>query len=78
MAGLRGFRLDDADVLPSENCIEAFSDAPRKSYRWLQPDPDASDPDAWIGEDPRLCVSDRMMAVLERADLRGCDIEPLD
>ena len=48
-AGLRGFRLDDAEVLVSEN------------YK-----------------DLRLCVSDRMMAVLERADLRGCDIEALD
>lgn len=75
--GLQGFELDDAEVFPSENYIEAFGDAPHKTYRWLRLQDGASDPDAWLGEDLRLCVSDRMMAVLERGDLRGCDIEPL-
>jgi len=27
--------------------------------------------------DLQLCVSDRAMAVLETADLTGCDIDPL-
>ena len=34
------------------------------------------DADVWLGDDLQLCVSDRAMAVLETADLAGCEIEP--
>ena len=76
-ADVTGFRLEDAEVIPSVEYTEAFGDAPHKAYRWLRPDPDATDPDVWISEDLRLAVSDRMWDVLQQADLRGCDVEPL-
>lgn len=77
VAGLQGFRFDAAEVLRSDGYFDAFGDTPHKSYQWLRPERDTPEPDAWIGDDLRLCVSDRMMEVLQRADLRGCDIEPL-
>jgi hypothetical protein len=76
-AGLVGFRFDDVEVLASDGYADAHGDAPHKEYRWLRPDPGARGADVWIGDDLGLCVSDRMMTVLERADLRGCDIEAL-
>ena len=33
--------------------------------------------DIWLDDALQLCVSDRMMALLETADLAGCDIDPL-
>ena len=36
------------------------------------------DPHVWIADDYRLCVSDRLMAVLRGFDLRLCDVSSLD
>jgi hypothetical protein len=76
-AGLNGVRFDAVDVIPNDLYTDRYGDVPHKAYRWLRPDPASVDPDAWIGENFRLCVSDRMMEVLERGDLCGCDVESL-
>lgn len=74
-AGLSGFELEDARVLPSLEYREAFDEAPHKEYRRLCPS-DGEAADSWLDKQFRLCVSDRMMDVLERFDLSGCDSEP--
>ena len=75
-AGLKGFSVDDARVVPSREYLEVYGDEPHKSYRWLRLE-ESDAPDAWLGEDNRLCVSDRMMGILERANLSNCDVEPV-
>lgn len=75
-ADLAGFILDDAVVVPSREYLELYADTPHKRYRWLRLI-DASEPDAWLSPDGRLRVSDRMMRILEDADLTGCDITPV-
>ncbi|MDA0167586.1 hypothetical protein OJ998_00690 [Solirubrobacter taibaiensis] len=76
-AGLRGFTLAEAEVLPGDNYLALYGDVPHKTYRWLQIAPRMPDADVWLGDDLQLCVSDRAMAVLETADLAGCDVDPL-
>ena len=76
-AGLRGFTLAEAEVLPGENYLALYGDVPHKTYRWLQVAPRTPDADVWLDDAPQLCVSDRMMAVLEGADLAGAEIEPI-
>ena len=77
-AGLGVFSIDDdLDVRPGEEYAALEGDAPHKRYRWLHLDAGADAPDAWLGEDLRLNVSDRMMAVLETADLTYADVERL-
>ena len=44
--------------------------------RWLQVTGGPAD-DCWIGEDLRLHVSDRMLAILRGSRLTDCDVEPL-
>jgi hypothetical protein len=68
-----GFSLHSATVQAGRD----FGDAPVPTFRRLVPDPGAADPDAWIQDDHRLCVSDRLMAVLRGFELRNCDVAPL-
>ena len=76
-AEMVGIVLADAIVRPSEEYVAAFGDAPHRSYRWLQPViVDAAD--AWIDSSLQLCVSDRMMSVLEGAVLSDCVATEID
>ena len=77
-AELAGFHLDATRVRPSEEYLAARGDAPRPEYRWLRlKTGGAAAPDAWLDDQHRLCVSDRMMAVLRDHRLDRCEIEPL-
>lgn len=75
-AGLDGFALEGALVVPSREYVEVYGPAPHKSYRWLRL-LTSTTADCWLDEEYRLCVSDRMMAVLREGVLEGCDITPL-
>jgi hypothetical protein len=75
-AHLEGFELAEADVVPSVEYREIYGEAPHKAYRWLRVVGDPTS-DCWLADDHRLCVSDRMMRVLEEGDLSNCDIEAL-
>lgn len=75
-AKLHGFALADADVVASPEYRAAYGAAPHKPYRWLRIQPTAA-ADCWTDRTGRLCVSDRMMRVLQQADLSNCEIEPL-
>jgi hypothetical protein len=76
-AGLRGISLEDARVVPSPEYIEIYGDAPHKQYRWMKLD-QAEDPDAWLGEDLRLNVTDRMMEMLQSLNISNADVEPVE
>lgn len=75
-AGLGGFTLEGARVSPSREYVEVYGDRPHKEYRWLRLrfSPDA---DCWLDNEHRLCVSERMMAVLSQGVLAGCDVTRL-
>jgi hypothetical protein len=77
-AELNGVRFDAVEVRPTDLYSDRFGEVPHKAYRWMRLDPPSGDADAWIGEDLRLCVSDHMMELVERGDLSGCEIEPLE
>jgi len=73
-ANLTGFRLEDADVRPSDQ-YGGFGggEVPIKHYRWLRLD--SSDPaDCWLDERLRLCVSDEMYAVISSHRIEGCEV----
>lgn len=74
---LRGFSLVEANVAPSREYLAVYGQRPHKRYKWMRLQASPS-PDAWEAADGRLCVSDRMMGVLEGANLEGCDIAGLD
>ncbi len=76
-ARLPGFALDDAEVRPGDNYVALYGNVPHKRYRWLRIEPHTPDTDVWLGDELQLCVSDRMMAVLEEAELSAAEIEPL-
>ena len=75
-ARLEGFTLEEARVARSREYVEIYGDDGHKSYRWLRLRPDAN-VDCWIDDEYRLCVSDRMMAVLAEGVLDECDVIPL-
>ncbi len=72
-AGLSGFTLEPARVIPSREYTAVYGDAPHKTYQWLRPQP-SPDPDCWVDDALRLCVSDRMMRIFGQGVLDGCDI----
>jgi hypothetical protein len=75
-AELAGFQLDATRVRPSEEYLAARGDAPRPEYRWLRlKTGGAAAPDAWLDDQHRVCVSDRMMAVLRDYRLDRCEID---
>lgn len=75
-AQLRGFTLEEAQVIPSREYFEVWGSAAHKRYRWLRLK-SSPQSDTWLDESYRLCVSDRMMAVLREGVLDGCDITRL-
>jgi hypothetical protein len=76
-SGLAGIRLEDVDVRPSEEFLAAFGEAPHRNYRWLQLE-NSEGADAWISDALELCISDRMMRILEEATLSDCIISEID
>jgi len=68
-----GFSMHSATVKAGPD----YGEAPVPTFRRLVPEPGAADPDAWVQDDHRLCVSDRLMAVLRGFELRNCDVAPL-
>jgi hypothetical protein len=76
-AGLDGFTLKEAEVVPSREYTEVYGDAPHKAYDWLRVTGDPDTDDVWVDKEHRLAVSDRMMEVLSRFSLEGSDISPI-
>ena len=74
-AGLTGFVLEHAVVRPSADYEAVHGDVPQSPYRWMRLHESGPGADAWLGDDLRLCVSDRMMEVLRSHRLARCDIE---
>jgi hypothetical protein len=73
-ANLTGFRLDDADVRPSDQYrVLGGGDAPPKPYRWLRL-VSSEVADCWLDEGYRLCVSDEMYAVLSSHKIERCEV----
>lgn len=70
-AAMSGFALAEATVRPSPDCLAVFGDAPPREYRWLQVHGGEGD-DCWIDQSLMLCVSDRMMEILNHATLTDC------
>jgi hypothetical protein len=70
-ANFGGFRLDDAEVRKSDQYALWRGDLPHKRYRWLRPASSAS-ADCWLDEHNRLCVSDRMYAVVASHRIDRC------
>lgn len=75
-ASLDGFILDDARVVPSREYVEVYGEVPHKSYRWLRLRASAN-ADCWLDGEYRLCVSDRMMAILSEGVLDRCEVVEL-
>jgi hypothetical protein len=70
---LSGFQLDDADVHLNDQYVELHESAPHKRYRWLRLTPSES-ADCWLNDQYRLCVSDRMYAVISHHCIDRCDV----
>jgi hypothetical protein len=70
-AGLTGFTLEEATTRPSFEYLSAFGQAPHREYRWLRVHGTEQD-DCWIDSSAMLCVSDRMMEILNSATLSDC------
>ena len=71
-ANLTGFRLEDAEVRKSDQYALWRGDLPHKRYRWLRFDSSGA-ADCWLDERHRLCVSNRMYAVISSHRIDGCD-----
>lgn len=76
-AGLTGFELSGATVRPSDNYLAIYGNVPPPEYLWLQVTGTAGEADCWLDESAQLCVSDRMMTVIEAAGLSDCLVEPI-
>jgi hypothetical protein len=72
-ANLTGFRLDDADVRPSDQYEVFGGDLPTKHYRWLRLYPSEA-ADCWLDEHYRVCVSERMYDVVSSHRIDRCDV----
>ena len=59
----------------SDNYLELYGDAAHKPYVRLLV---GGGPDAWLGDDLLLRVSDRLMDLLREFDLRRCDVLSAD
>jgi hypothetical protein len=75
-AGLTGYTLDDAEVIQSREYIDVYGGGAIKRYLWLRIEPSHAG-DCWLDEDYRLCVSDRMMAVISQHEIGGCGVATL-
>lgn len=76
-AGLTGFELSGAIVRPSDNYLAIYGDVPLPQYLWLQVTGTAEETDCWLDESLQVCVSDRMMAIMELVTLSDCLVEPV-
>jgi hypothetical protein len=74
-AGLTGFVLRNASVRPSSEYLATYGEVPHSKYRWMRLHGDSPTADAWLDGEHRLCVSDRMMAVLRSHRLARCIVE---
>jgi hypothetical protein len=72
-ARLTGFALADAAVRPSLEYLAVYGNVAHRQYRWLRLQGTAED-DCWLDGSFKLCVSDRMMRILESAKLSDCVI----
>ncbi|GAA3537516.1 hypothetical protein [Kribbella ginsengisoli] len=75
-AGLTGIRLAHAEVRPSEEFLAAFGEVPHRNYLWLQLE-NSEGADAWLDDSLELCVSDRLMRILEEGTLSDCIISEI-
>jgi hypothetical protein len=76
-ADLTGFSLTGASVRPSENYLAVYGAAPHPHYLWMQVTGVAGTADCWLGDSLQVCVSDRMMEILEAVALSDCSVEEL-
>lgn len=76
-AGLTGFELSGVIVRPSDNYLAIYGDVPLPQYLWLQVTGTAEETDCWLDESLQVCVSDRMMAIMELVTLSDCLVEPV-
>jgi hypothetical protein len=74
-ARLTGPAFEDVTVRPSKEYRETYGRAKHRRYRRLIIT--GTGDDCWLDNDHQLCVSDRMMRLLEDADIGGCDIEQI-
>lgn len=77
-AGLTGFSLTDVSVRPSDNYLAIYGEVPHPEYLWLQVSGSARDADCWVDASLQICVSDRMMAIIEAAGLSDCLVEEIN
>lgn len=77
-AGLSGFNLADVSVRPSDNYVALFGDAQHPQYLWMQVNGLPAGADCWLDTSFQLCVSDRMMSIIETAVLSDCLVEEID
>lgn len=75
-AGFDGFSLDDVETVPSGEYTAVHGQGPHKEYRWLRVEASKS-ADCWLDENYRLCVSDRMYAVISRYEIGRCGVTRL-
>ena len=71
LAEYPGLSFEPVTMTPSDNYVELYGDAPHKPYVRLLV---GGGPDAWLGDDLILCVSDRLMTLLREFDLRRCEL----
>lgn len=76
-AGLTGFELSGATVRPSDNYTAIYGKVPPQRYQWLQVTGTAGEADCWLDESFQVCVSDRMMSIVEVVTLTDCVVEPV-
>lgn len=76
--GLTGFALTDVSVRPSDNYLATYGDAPHPQYLWMQVTGASAQVDCWLDATFQVCVSDRMMAVIEAAGLSDCLVDEID
>jgi hypothetical protein len=76
-AGLSGFELTGARIRPSDNYQAIYGNEPHLQYLWMQVTGAAGESDCWLDESFQICVSDRMMTVIQTAKLADCHVEPL-
>lgn len=76
-AGLTGFNLLDLAVRPSDNYLAVYGDVPHPQYLWMQVTGAPEQADCWLDTSFQICVSDRMMTIIEAAALSDCLVEAI-
>jgi len=76
--GLTGFTLAEASVRPSENYLALYGEAPHRQYLWMNVTGSPGQADTWLDASFQVCVSDRMLAILEASELSDCLVEEID